>query len=112
MGQFMGAEQMIEAGGDAKLTTNDQSNMWSFDSTDAVSYRYARESLHHLLYTMANGHSMNGAMHGSTFVSGGGSGMQKADIVRWALTGVGALILAIIAVANVACELWRRKRSC
>ncbi|WP_322155938.1 glycoside hydrolase family 3 N-terminal domain-containing protein [Paratractidigestivibacter sp.] len=111
MGKFMGAEQMIEAGGDAKLTTNDQSDMWSFDSTDAVSYRYARESVHHLLYTMANSHSMNGAMHGSTFVSGGGTGMQKADIVRWALTGVGAVGLAIIVAANVVCEVRRRKRA-
>ena len=111
MGKFMGAEQMIEAGADAKLTTNDQSDMWSFDSTDAVSYRYARESLHHLLYTMANSHSMNGAMHGSTFVSGGSSGMQKADLARVGLTAVAAIVLAVIVLLNVLCEvLYRRKR--
>lgn len=109
-GVFMDAEQMIEAGGDAKLTTQDQSSMWSFDSGDAVSYRYARESLHHLLYTMANGHSMNGAMHGSKFVSGGTGGLQKADLLRYGLTAVGVAGIAIIAGVNVALEVRRRKR--
>ena len=109
-GVFMDAEQMIEAGGDAKLTTQDQSSMWSFDSGDAVSYRYARESLHHLLYTMANGHSMNGAMHGSKFVSGGTGGLQKADLLRYGLTAVGVVGIAIIAGVNVALEVRRRKR--
>ena len=109
-GVFMDAEQMIEAGGDAKLTTQDQSFMWSFDSGDAVSYRYARESLHHLLYTMANGHSMNGAMHGSKFVSGGTGGLQKADLLRYGLTAVGVVGIAIIAGVNVALEVRRRKR--
>ena len=109
-GVFMDAEQMIEAGGDAKLTTQDQSSMWSFDSGDAVSYRCARESLHHLLYTMANGHSMNGAMHGSKFVSGGTGGLQKADLLRYGLTAVGVVGIAIIAGVNVALEVRRRKR--
>ena len=109
-GVFMDAEQMIEAGGDAKLTTQDQSSMWSFDSGDAVSYRYARESLHHLLYTMANGHSMNGAMHGSKFVSGGTGGLQKADLLRYGLTAVGVVGIAIIAGVNVALEVRRGKR--
>lgn len=109
-GVFMDAEQMIEAGGDAKLTTQDQSSMWSFDSGDAVSYRYARESLHHLLYTMANGHSMNGAMHGSKFVSGGTGGLQKADLLRYGLTAVGVVGIAIIAGVNVALEVRRRKK--
>ncbi len=109
-GVFMDAEQMIEAGGDAKLTTQDQSSMWSFDSGDAVSYRYARESLHHLLCTMANGHSMNGAMHGSKFVSGGTGGLQKADLLRYGLTAVGVVGIAIIAGVNVALEVRRRKR--
>lgn len=109
-GVFMDAEQMIEAGGDAKLTTQDQSSMWSFDSGDAVSYRYARESLHHLLYTMANGHSMNGAMHGSKFVSGGTGGLQKADLLRYGLTAVDVVGIAIIAGVNVALEVRRRKK--
>lgn len=109
-GVFMDAEQMIEAGGDAKLTTQDQSSMWSFDSGDAVSYRYARESLHHLLYTMANGHSMNGAMHGSKFVSGGTGGLQKADLLRYGLTAVGVVGIAIIVGINVVLEVRRRKR--
>ena len=109
-GVFMDAEQMIEAGGDAKLTTQDQSSMWSFDSGDAVSYRYARESLHHLLYTMANGHSMNGAMHGSKFVSGGTGGLQKADLLRYGLMAVGVAGIAVIVGINVVLEVRRRKR--
>ena len=109
-GVFMDAGQMIQAGADSKLTVSDPAGTWKFDSSDPVAYRYARNAAHHLLYTMANGHSMNGAMHGSKFVSGGTGGLQKADLLRWGLTGVGVVGIAIIVAVNVALELRRRHR--
>ena len=109
-GVFMNGGQMIQAGADAKLTVSDPTATWSFDSSDPVTYRYAREAAHHLLYTMANGHSMNGAMHGSRFVSGGTGGLQKADLLRYGLTAVGVVGIAIVAGVNVALEVRRRKR--
>ncbi len=109
-GVFMDAGQMIQAGADSKLTVSDPAGTWKFDSSDPVSYRYARNAAHHLLYTMANGHSMNGAMHGSKFVSGGTGGLQKADLLRWGLTGVGVIGIVFIVGINVALEVRRRKR--
>ena len=109
-GVFMNGGQMIQAGADAKLTVSDPTATWSFDSGDPVTYRYAREAVHHLLYTMANGHSMNGAMHGSKFVTGGATGLQKADLLRYGLTAVGVAGIAIVAGVNIALEVRRRKR--
>ena len=109
-GVFMNGGQMIQAGADAKLTVSDPTATWSFDSSDPVTYRYAREAVHHLLYTMANGHSMNGAMHGSKFVTGGATGLQKADLLRYGLTAVGVVGIAIVAGVNIALEVRRRKR--
>ena len=109
-GVFMNGGQMIQAGADAKLTVSDPTATWSFDSSDPVTYRYAREAVHHLLYTMANGHSMNGAMHGSKFVTGGATGLQKADLLRYGLTAVGVAGIAIVAGVSIALEVRRRKR--
>ena len=108
-GVFMNGLQMIEAGADAKLTVSDPTALWSFDSGDATQYRYAREAMHHLLYVMANSHVMNGAVHGSVY-STGTAGMQKADMLRWALTGAGVVGVGVILGVNVALELRRRKR--
>ena len=65
-GVFMDAAQMIRAGGDSKLTYEDQASkgMWSFDKANTADYHYAREAMHHLLYITANGKGMNGAMPG------------------------------------------------
>ncbi len=108
-GVFMNGLQMIEAGADAKLTVSDPTALWSFDSGDATQYRYAREAMHHLLYVMANSHVMNGAVHGSVY-STGTAGMQKADMLRWALTGAGVVGVGVILGVNVALELRRRRR--
>ena len=56
--------------------------------------------MHHLLYVMANTHCMNGAMPGSHYTSGVG-GMQKADQIRWGITGVAAVGLVVIAGLTV-----------
>ena len=107
-GVFMNAGQMIEAGADSKLTASDPTDTWTFDENDATQYRYARDAVHHLLYVMANTHCMNGAMPGSHYTSGVG-GMQKADQIRWGITGVAAVGLVVIAGLTVRGILKSRK---
>ena len=107
-GLFMNAGQMIEAGADSKLTASDPTDTWTFDENDATQYRYARDAVHHLLYVMANTHCMNGAMPGSHYTSGVG-GMQKADQIRWGITGVAAVGLVAIAGLTVRGVLKSRK---
>ena len=107
-GVFMNAGQMIEAGADSKLTASDPTDTWAFDENDPVQYRYARDAVHHLLYVMANTHCMNGAMPGSHYTSGVG-GMQKADQIRWGITGVAAVGLVAIAGLTVRGVLKSRK---
>ena len=107
-GVFMNAGQMIEAGADSKLTASDPTDTWTFDENDATQYRYARDAVHHLLYVMANTHCMNGAMPGSHYTSGVG-GMQKADQIRWGITGVAAVGLVAIAGLTVRGVLKSRK---
>lgn len=68
-GVFMDGYQMIEAGGDAKLTYADASARFDFDKNNAAHYHYAREAAHHMLYTIANSKAMNGAMPGSVFLN-------------------------------------------
>lgn len=67
-GVFMDSGQMIEAGGDIKLTSLTESARFDFDKNDTATYHYAREAMHHMLYTIANSKVMNGAMPGSKFV--------------------------------------------
>lgn len=109
-GVFMNAGQMIEAGADSKLTASDPTDTWTFDSSDATQYRYARDAVHHLLYVMANTHCMNGAMPGSHYTSGVG-GMQKADLIRWGITGVAAAGLVVTGVLLTRSFLKSRKVS-
>lgn len=69
-GVFMDGYQMIEAGGDAKLTYLKDSARFDYDSTDPATYHYGREAIHRMLYTIANSNAMNGAMPGSVFKDG------------------------------------------
>lgn len=69
-GVFMDGYQMIEAGGDIKLTYQPESARFNFDSENSAHYFYARQALHHVLYVMANSNAMNGAMPGSDFTEG------------------------------------------
>lgn len=66
-GVFMDGYQMIEAGGDAKLTYALKSARFDFDKDDKAAYHYGREAMHHMMYTIANSKAMNGAMPGSVF---------------------------------------------
>ena len=65
---FMDAYQMLEAGGDA-LLTNSKGVRWYFDENDPAQYHYAREALHHILYTVVNSKIMNGYMPGTRSVT-------------------------------------------
>ena len=91
-GVFMDAQQMIEAGADSKLTYMDQADMWRFDKDDPVDYKYGREAVKHLLYTMANSSAMQGAAPGSVYKYG----LQKLQLIQYIATGVGALLLLLI----------------
>ncbi len=75
--------QMIRAGGDAFLRSNE--NTYLFDPTNAAEYHYAREAAHHLLYTTANSRAMNGAVPGSEYKNG----MQAVDKLRLAVNIIG-----------------------
>ncbi|MEE8696491.1 MAG: glycoside hydrolase family 3 N-terminal domain-containing protein [Olsenella sp.] len=110
MGEFMNGGQMIAAGGDSKLTTQNQQSWWQFTGTDATEYRYARNAMHHLLYTMANSHIMNGAMHGSKPQSGAAS-MQKADMIRYGLIGAGIAGLAIVGIISARSIMRSRRKA-
>lgn len=93
-GVFMGGQQMIEAGGDMKLTYVKNSARWDdFDKDNAETYHYAREALHHVLYTTANTKAMNGAMPGSIYKDG----PQVSTTVRTVVNILCTLLLILLA---------------
>lgn len=69
-GVFMDGYQMTEAGADVKLTSLPASARYNFDKSDPATYYYARQAMHHTLYTIANCKAMNGAMPGSHIKDG------------------------------------------
>lgn len=69
-GVFMDSVQMIEAGADVKLTTEEYAARFDWDPTDPVQYHYARQALKHVLYTVVNSNAFNGTMPGSVMVDG------------------------------------------
>ncbi len=69
-GVFMSSKQMIEAGADIKLTSDANAARFDWDENDPTEYHYAREAMHHVLYTVANSKAMNGAASGSVFKNG------------------------------------------
>jgi len=69
-GVFMDGYQMTEAGADVKLTSLPAAARYNFDENDLATYYYARQAMHHLLYTVANSKAMNGAMPGTHIVDG------------------------------------------
>ena len=90
----MGGQQMIEAGGDMKLTYVKNSARWDdFDKDNAETYHYAREALHHVLYTTANTKAMNGAMPGSIYKDG----PQVSTTVRTVVNILCTLLLILLA---------------
>ena len=86
---FMDGYQMIEAGADVKLTYEPASARFNFDPQNSAHYHYAREALHHTLYTVANTNAMNGAMPGSVFKDG----MRLIDKIVLAVNIVFGLLI-------------------
>lgn len=101
-GVFMDAYQMIEAGGDAKLTNQPESARWTFDKNNSAQYHYAREALHHILYAVANSKAMNGLMPGVEYVAP----MTLATKIQIAITIV--TVVLILALAAVIFLGWRK----
>lgn len=92
-GTFMNGKQMIEAGGDTKLTYLDNAgSVWAYEQDNPEAYHYAREAMHHLLYVTANSHVMNGAAPGATI----NFGLQTVDKVRIGVTAGGAAVIALV----------------
>ncbi|SFC65913.1 glycoside hydrolase family 3 N-terminal domain-containing protein [Butyrivibrio sp. YAB3001] len=69
-GVYMDGYQMTEAGGDVKLTSLPSAARYNFDKNDPATYYYAREAMHHTLYTVVNSKAMNGAMPGTVIKDG------------------------------------------
>ena len=97
-GVFMDAQQMIEAGADSKLTYLDQSSMWKFNENDPVDYKYGREAVKHLLYTMANSSAMQGAGPGSVYKPG----LQKLQLIQIIATAVCGIFIVLLAGTGIA----------
>lgn len=92
-GVFMDAYQMIEAGGDAKLTSEHYGARWEFNPDDDAEYLYARDAVHRILYTVVNSKAYNG-------VAPGGKLVDEPTTIDLAKRGVnigGGLILATLA---------------
>lgn len=94
-GLFMDAYQMIEAGGDAKLTNVPESARWTFDKNNSAHYHYAREAMHHILYTVVNSKAMNALMPGATYVTP----MSIATKIQIAITVVAVILTVLLAAA-------------
>ena len=94
-GVFMDGTQMLTAGGDTKLTTYELPEIWSFDPDSSIDYHYGREAMHHLLYTTANSHVMDGSMPGCTYTSGALVG----ETLQTGLTVGGIVVIGLTAFA-------------
>lgn len=101
-GLFMDAYQMIEAGGDAKLTNQPESARWTFDKDDSAHYHYAREAVHHILYSVVNSKAMNGLMPGVEYVAP----MTLATKIQIAYNVVAAIL--VLALAWVIYRGWNQ----
>lgn len=87
---YMDSSQMIRAGGDSRLRSNE--NNYQYNENNSAEYHYAREAIHHLLYVTANSKAMEGAMPGSAYAPG----LQAVDKVRIGVTAGGAAVIALV----------------
>lgn len=105
-GVFMDGYQMIEAGGDIKLTYLADSARFDFDKNDTVTYHYAREAMHRVLYTVANSKAMLGAMPGTDFVDE----PSDTEKITMAVDIVCGILIALLAVTTVLRFVPRKKK--
>lgn len=88
----MDRQQMIEAGGDGSLRYYPDDE-FTYSKDDSAQYHYARQSAHHILYTIANSKAMNGAMPGSKL-----KGIPTDRVLRIILNIVFISFLAMVAL--------------
>ena len=105
-GVFMDGYQMIEAGGDIKLTYLADSARFDFDKNDTATYHYAREAMHRVLYTVANSKAMLGAMPGTEFVDE----PSDTEKITMAVDIVCGILIALLAVTTVLRFVPRKKK--
>ena len=105
-GVFMDGYQMIEAGGDIKLTYLADSARFDFDKNDTATYHYAREAMHRVLYTVANSKAMLGAMPGTDFVDE----PSDTEKITMAVDIVCGILIALLAVTTVLRFVPRKKK--
>ena len=103
-GDYMNAMQMLGAGGDAMLISagNDSSRVQ--DSGSSMTQTLLRNSMKHVLYTVANSSAMNGVAYGA----GANSGIPNYVFILIAvdlLAAAGIVVLAVFAVKGVRREL-------
>lgn len=97
--KFMSPYQMLEAGADIKLlNVSEDPTGEQLDFNDAATYHYARQAMHHLLYTVANSNCMNGALPGAGFTF-----YNQMKVMQIAFNAICGVILALLAFFSV----WR-----
>jgi len=98
-GVFMSPYQMLEAGADVKLlNVAEDPTGEQLDLNDPATYHYAREAMHHLLYTVANTNCMNGTLPGASFTF-----YSQMKVIQVIFNTVCGVLLALLAFFTV----WR-----
>ncbi len=94
---FMSSDQMTASGADGKLTYGSNMVRRDFDSDNAVEYHYAREGIHHQLYTIVNSKAMNGVAPFGKFVHTA----TLIDKVRVIVTVVSVLLICLMVYRTI-----------
>lgn len=91
--KYMNVDQMIAAGGDAKLINAKDLTNFKFDKNNKTQYIYARQAAKNILYTTVNSKAMNGALPGAKLKYG----IQSLHMVRYIIdvlfVGLSALLV-------------------
>ena len=97
--KYMSPYQMLEAGADIKLTNvSEDPTGEMLDLNDSATYHYARQAMHHLLYTVANSNAMQGALPGAGFTF-----YNQMKVIQTVFNTVCGILLALLAFFSV----WR-----
>lgn len=96
-GVFMDAGQMIQAGGDGKLTNLPSGARYTFDVKDPTDYHYGRIAAHHILYSIVNSTVMDGGMPGSRYVPA----VAPYQMLIYGIDAVCGVIAVVLVVSTV-----------
>ena len=98
---YMGNEQSLYAGGDAKLKTVDMTNLFGSSFTlegQTKLHAAARDAAHHILYAVVNSAAMNGYVHGVRYVSG--FAYYKLILIGWDVLALAALTVLTVSLVK------------